>query len=96
LEFSLQAALLLSKEERHSLKAELQRRDSCLPTITRYADSIMLQQLGLALQFVVLVGLPLLCWWQLNFGFSLIWMPALLTVGIVLFSLGTWLRSRGA
>lgn len=55
----------------------------------------MLQQLGLALQFFVLVALPLLCWWQLNFGFSLIWMPALLTVGIVLFSLGTWLRSRG-
>jgi hypothetical protein len=52
----------------------------------------MKHQLGVLLQFLVLVALPLLCWWQLQFGFSLIWMPALLTVGIALFWLGTKLR----
>jgi len=52
----------------------------------------MRHQLGVLLQFLVLVGLPLLCWWQLTFGFQLIWMPALLTVGIVVFWMGTRLR----
>jgi hypothetical protein len=52
----------------------------------------MRQQLGIVLQFIVLTALPLLIWWQLTFGFSLIWMPALLTVGIVIFWIGTRLR----
>jgi hypothetical protein len=50
------------------------------------------QHVGVALQFVVLVVLPLLCWWQVQFGFPLIWMPALLTLGIVIFWFGTRLR----
>lgn len=54
----------------------------------------MKQHLGFLLQLLVLVLLPMLCYWQLQFGFRLIWMPALLTVGIVLFSLGTLLRGR--
>jgi hypothetical protein len=61
---------------------------------TRYAEPAMKHHLGVALQFLVLVALPMLVWWQLNFGFALIWMPALLVVGIAVFSLGTWLRGR--
>lgn len=52
----------------------------------------MRQQIGVLLQFLVLTALPMLCYWQLQFGFRLIWMPLLLTVGIVLFWLGTRLR----
>lgn len=52
----------------------------------------MRQQIGTALQFLVLCLLPMLVWWQLQFGFDLIWMPALLMVGIVTFWLGTRLR----
>ncbi len=52
----------------------------------------MKQQLGFLMQFLVLAGLPMLCYWQLQFGFRLIWMPGLLLVGIVLFWLGTKLR----
>ncbi len=52
----------------------------------------MRQYLGIGLQFFVLTALPLLIWWQLQFGFALIWMPALLTVGIVVFWIGTRLR----
>lgn len=47
---------------------------------------------GLGLQFIVLVFLPLMIIWQLNFGFPLIYMPAFLVVGIVVFSIGTKLR----
>lgn len=63
-----------------------------LRDVRGYAEPAMKHHLGLALQFVVLVMLPLLMWWQLTFGFSLIWMPAMLLVGIMIFSLGTWLR----
>lgn len=52
----------------------------------------MRQHLGIALQFIVLTALPLLIWWQLTFGFSLVWMPSLLTVGVVIFWIGTRLR----
>jgi hypothetical protein len=48
--------------------------------------------LGLLLQFIVLVATPLISWWQLQFGFSLIWMPGLLTVAALLFWIGTRLR----
>lgn len=47
---------------------------------------------GLFLQFIVLVFLPLLVIWQLNFGFDLIWMPGLTLAGIILFTIGTKLR----
>jgi len=52
----------------------------------------MKHQIGVTLQFVVLVFLPLLILWQLEFGFRLIYMPALLLLGIVIFTLGTQLR----
>jgi hypothetical protein len=52
----------------------------------------MKQQAGFFLQFVVLTITPLISWWQLQFGFRLIWMPALLLVSIVLFWIGTRLR----
>ncbi len=52
----------------------------------------MRQYLGIGLQFFVLTALPLLIWWQLQFGFALIWMPSLLTVGIVIFWIGTRIR----
>ena len=48
--------------------------------------------LGFLLQFVVLTATPLISWWQLQFGFKLIWMPGLLLVSIVLFWIGTLLR----
>ena len=49
-------------------------------------------QVGIVLQFAVLVFLPLLVVWQLNFGFNLIYMPVSLLAGIVVFSVGTRLR----
>ncbi|MBW3539091.1 MAG: hypothetical protein KY476_02365 [Planctomycetes bacterium] len=52
----------------------------------------MKQQIGTLLQFIVLVFLPLLVIWQLQFGFELIWMPALLAVAAVIFWIGTRLR----
>ena len=48
--------------------------------------------LGFLLQFSVLTATPLISWWQLQFGFQLIWMPGLLLVSIVLFWIGTRLR----
>ena len=52
----------------------------------------MKHQIGMALQFLVLVFLPLLIIWQLNFGFQLIWMPGLTVVGMLVFWVGTQLR----
>lgn len=52
----------------------------------------MKQQFGLVLQFLVLTATPLISWWQLQFGFNLIWMPGLLAVAAVLFWIGTRLR----
>ncbi len=40
--------------------------------------------IGVALQFLVLVFLPLMVIWQLNFGFPLIYMPALLLAWVVI------------
>ncbi len=53
---------------------------------------MMRHWIGLLLQIVGLVFLPLLSLWQLNFGFPLIYMPALLLAGLVVFSIGTKLR----
>lgn len=44
------------------------------------------------MQIAALVFLPLLILWQLQFGFRLIWMPALLLVGAAVFFIGTRLR----
>lgn len=52
----------------------------------------MRHHIGMALQFLVLVFLPLLILWQLNFGFRLIVMPACTVVGIIVFMIGTKLR----
>jgi hypothetical protein len=52
----------------------------------------MKHHLGIALQLIVLALLPVICYWQLQFGFPLIWMPALLVAGMVMFWLGTRLR----
>ena len=52
----------------------------------------MKQQVGFVLQFIVLTATPLISWWQLQFGFNLIWMPGLLAVAAVLFWIGTRLR----
>lgn len=52
----------------------------------------MRHRIGMALQFLVLVFLPLLILWQLNFGFRLIVMPACTLAGIVVFVIGTRLR----
>jgi hypothetical protein len=47
---------------------------------------------GIALQFIVLTATPLISWWQFQFGYKLIWMPALLLLAASLFFIGTWLR----
>ena len=52
----------------------------------------MRHRIGMLLQFAMLVFLPLLIIWQLNFGFPLIFMPALLLVGGAVFAIGTRLR----
>jgi len=52
----------------------------------------MKNHLGFALQFLALVFLPLLIIWQLTFKFGLLWMPALMLVGIAVFYLGHSLR----
>ncbi len=52
----------------------------------------MRHQIGILLQFVVLVYLPMLILWQLEFGFRLILMPALTLVGILVFWIGYKLR----
>jgi len=57
-----------------------------------HSEVKMKQQIGFVLQFVVLTATPLISWWQLQFGFSLIWMPGLLATAAVLFWIGTRLR----
>jgi hypothetical protein len=52
----------------------------------------MRHQIGIFLQFLVLVFLPMLILWQLEFGFRLILMPALTLVGILVFWIGYKLR----
>lgn len=52
----------------------------------------MKHQIGVVLQFLVLVFLPILIIWQLEFGFKLLYMPGLLLVGILIFTIGTQLR----
>ena len=52
----------------------------------------MRQQIGVALQFLVLTLLPMLIWWELQFGLPLILMPLLLVAGAVVFWIGTRLR----
>lgn len=52
----------------------------------------MRHQIGVFLQLAVLVFLPMLILWQLEYGFRLILMPALTLVGIVVFWIGYKLR----
>jgi hypothetical protein len=52
----------------------------------------MKHYIGIFLQFITLVFLPLLVIWQLSFGFKLIWMPGLTVAGIIVFTIGTKLR----
>jgi hypothetical protein len=51
--------------------------------------------IGIMLQLLVLVFLPVLIYWQLTFGFPLIVMPALTVAGILIFWLGYVLREGG-
>ncbi len=52
----------------------------------------MRHHIGMLLQFAVLVFLPMLIVWQLNFGYRLVVMPACTLVGIIVFVIGTKLR----
>lgn len=54
----------------------------------------MRNSIGMFLQFLALVFLPLLILWQLQFGFELIYMPGLLLVGVVIFFIGHLLREK--
>ena len=53
----------------------------------------MRQQLGFAIQALVLMFLPLIIGFQLFFGFKLIYMPMCLIVAIAIFSVGQFLRN---
>lgn len=48
--------------------------------------------IGLALQMVALTLLPSIIVFQLFFGFRLIVMPICLTIGIIVFAIGTKIR----
>lgn len=48
--------------------------------------------LGIVIQFIVLTVTPLISWWQLQFGYKLLWMPGLLLCAATLFWIGTRLR----
>ena len=50
--------------------------------------------LGMFLQLMALTFLPVLIWWQLNFGFKVLWMPGLTLVGVGVFLIGHKLRDR--
>ena len=52
----------------------------------------MRRSIGFLIQLIVLSLLPMLVLWQLAYGFPLIWMPGLLLLGIVLFTIGHRLR----
>ena len=52
----------------------------------------MRRHVGFALQLAVLVFLPMLIFWQLDFGFRLILMPAMTLAGIIVFWIGYKLR----
>lgn len=54
----------------------------------------MKNSLGFLMQMAGLILLPILILWQLEFGFRLIWMPALTTVGVLLFWGGHKLRDQ--
>ncbi len=75
---------------RPACKSESRTGTSAHPTDERGFS--VKQQIGIVLQFLVLTATPLISWWQLQFGFSLIWMPGLLAVAAVMFWIGTRLR----
>lgn len=50
--------------------------------------------IGFALQFIALVALPLLIYFQLNWGFKLLWMPILTVAWLGVFYLGHFLRDK--
>jgi hypothetical protein len=54
----------------------------------------MRNSIGMLLQFAALTFLPVLILWQLNYGFRLLWMPALTLVGMAVFWIGHALREK--
>ncbi|MEZ5943281.1 MAG: hypothetical protein R3C18_17950 [Planctomycetaceae bacterium] len=54
----------------------------------------MKNTIGFVMQFAALVFLPLLIFWQLNFGFQLLWMPGMTIVGAAMFMIGHSLRDK--
>lgn len=51
---------------------------------------------GFLLQFAALTFLPLLIFWQLDFGFRLLWMPSLTLLAVLVFWLGHSLRDKAS
>lgn len=72
------------------LRREVTNRFSLKKHVFRNVS--MRHRIGIAIQFSILVFLPLLIWWQLTFGFRLIVMPAMLLVSAILFWIATRLR----
>ncbi len=54
----------------------------------------MRNMIGFVLQFAALVALPVMVIYQLNVGFSLLWMPMLTVAWLVVFYVGHFLRDK--
>jgi hypothetical protein len=52
--------------------------------------------IGFLLQFAALVFLPLLIFWQLDFGFRLLWMPSMTLAALAAFWIGHFLRDKSS
>lgn len=50
--------------------------------------------IGFLMQFAALIFLPLLIFWQLDFGFRLLWMPTLTVAAVAVFWIGHQLRDK--
>lgn len=64
------------------------------PTVKSELRTAMRNTLGIVLQFLALVFLPMLIVRQLATGFELIWMPSLLLAGVLVFYAGHLLREK--
>jgi hypothetical protein len=74
------------------VKSDPFRPNGCAGRPPCRGASAMRQSIGWLLQLASLAFLPALIYWQLNFGFRLVVMPALTLGAIVVFWIGTKLR----
>lgn len=85
---SVCAAVLLHPSRRSSSVCR------SLRLLPRTAANDVRNSIGFLLQFAALVFLPLLIFWQLTFGFQLLWMPGMTIVGGLIFLVGHSMRDK--